>query len=649
MTVADLAESKNQTARQSYEASLAHALHAIELLQSRNFRLIWVRTVLFSMAAVGLFLGYFGEFETNLLLILGWLSAAGFFAAIVRHEHLRLARMRHESDANLYRHLLARLDRNWESVPEQKLQAELSGLAFADDLDVGGPASLLGLLCLATTPLGKGTLQNWIAETPSWPVVRERQTAVKALTPERDFRLRVIKTIRSASDGTEDVYGLPAWGRTPNWLPAHRIAHILSYIGPAIVIGSIAAFVFFMGQKSTQLVNIAAISLGVGFVLNILITVFWGSWIHDIFQRVTGEHSAVFQFADVFASFRELPRDDGKLDVIRRIAVEDENCAMTGFSKLMWLVRLANFQRDLTLYLVYLVLQLVFLWDFRILKLLERWKDRFGREIDPWFEALGTAESLISSATLADENPNWNYMQASTQDDILLSAKSVGHPLLPDNARVCNDLELRQDEPLLLVTGSNMAGKSTFLRAVGLNLLLVRTGAPVCAEEFASPLYELATSIRIRDSLRDGVSFFMAELQRLKEVVDLARTRAEERKSSEGAAPILFLLDEVLQGTNSQERQIAVASVLGQLTRAGASGLVSTHDLDLASADEVESISQVVHFREYFTTEEGREVMRFDYRMRPGATPTTNALKLLKLVGLNPETGESKSTDQPPI
>ena len=238
---------------------------------------------------------------------------------------------------------------------------------------------------------------------------------------------------------------------------------------------------------------------------------------------------------------------------------------------------------------------------------------------------------MVSGATLADEYREWTYPAPPADSQNLLLAESLGHPLLQDAARVPNDLVLTRSHPLLLVTGSNMAGKSTFMRSVGVNLLLARTGSPVCANRLETPLYSLASSIRVRDSLKDGVSFFMAELQRLKEVVD----EAEQHSHSDGP-PILFLLDEVLQGTNSRERQIAVASVVEKLIGFGATGFLSTHDLDLASAPEVRQVSQIVHFREYFENRNGKEVMRFDYKMKPGPTPTTNALKLLSLVGLAP-------------
>ncbi len=618
------------SARADYVSQLEDARTEIARLQSRHVKMVWVRTCLFFLAAICLFFGY-GQLAFRLpLLTLGWLSVAAFFVAIVSHEHLRLTRLRFESQANLMERLLARLDRNWDKLPDTKLLPELSELTVADDLDLAGNASLLSLLSLAGTPPGKRTVQRWLSENATWEAVRSRQQAVRALVPHRDLRMSIIKTVQANSDGTEDVYGLPKWAQSPDWLPQHRIAWALSYLGPACVgAGMIAVMTAIFTQDKTALPNIALGLLGAGLVLNVLVTVFWGSWIHDIFQQVTGTHQATFQFANVFDSFEKLPSDGGLLDDIRRTAVEDLDCARAGFGKLLWIVRLANFQRDVLMYLVYLALQLLFLWDFRVLKLLEGWKHRFGASVAGWFDSLGVCEAVISSATLADENPQWCFPQPQLDKAIRLKAIRLGHPLLSDTARVENDLIMTTDQPLLLVTGSNMAGKSTFLRALGLNLLLARAGSPVCATDFSAPLFDLATSIRVRDSLRDGVSFFMAELKRLKEVVDQAQSQSDNTEN-----PVLFLLDEILQGTNSRERQLAVTTVIERLISYGAAGLLSTHDLDLATVDAIAQVSQIVHFHEYFETVEGREIMRFDYKMRPGSTPTTNALKLLKLVGL---------------
>jgi predicted ATPase len=598
-------------------------------MQARSRRMVWVRMGLFFAAAIGLLLGYGRVENSQYLLLAGWLSAAAFMVAIVWHEHLRLKVAELSSHQNLFQRLLARLNRDWESLEPQKLLPEFSDLAFTDDLDVGGHASLLQLLNLAGTLPGRRTLQSWLTQVTDWNTVTERQKAVLALRDKRSLRLSIIKTVTASSDGTEDVYGLPKWAAEPRWLPRHRAAHALSWIGPALVLGGVSTLILGLSKESTAIGNVGATLLASGFLVNLLVTIFWGSWVHDIFLRVTGQHRAVYQFADVFQAFENLPSDEGLLNGIRQVSTEGPQSAVVGFQKLLWVVRLANLQRDPMLYLVYLALQLALMWDYRVLEALERWQVQFGSAVGGWFDALGRCEAIVSGATLADEYPDWAFPGPTVAVGSPLVAEQLGHPLLSDSARVPNDISFTDDRPLVLVTGSNMAGKSTFMRAIGLNQLLVRTGSPVCATKMETELYSLATSIRVRDSLKDGVSYFMAELNRLKQVVDTSQhAQATDVK-------VLFLLDEILQGTNSRERQIAVVTVLEKLIGFGAAGFISTHDLDLATQPEILAVSQVVHFREYFENIDGREQMRFDFKMRPGPTPTTNALKLLKMVGLD--------------
>ncbi len=641
----------SSTAAEHYQQGRAAAEQELERLAGINTRLVWFRTICFFAAAIGLVVGYFGDYYQFWLLTGGWIAATLFLVAIVRHEHLRLAQLSHRSDQRLFEHLLARTERNWSALPSENLLPEFTANAYADDLDLAGDAGLLTWFSLAGTHPGKRTLQAWLTEPARWEQIEQRQSAIRPLVSERDLRLEIVKTIRASGDAAQDVYDLPAWGRTENWLPKHIAATLLSFVGPALIaIGAVTLYLAGgnetnnlarldpSAEQPTTWLLVGLVCLASGCLVNILVTVFWGSWIHDIFLKVTGEHRAVYRYADVFGALGRLPRDGGTLDEIRSVATEQAHCAKVGFAKLTTLVRLANFQRDPLLYVVYLVLQLTMLWDFRVLWLLERWKDQFGQHVDDWFDALGRCEALICGATVADEYPEWCF-PASPESEHQIMARAIAHPLLPDAVRVPNDLDMDQSCPLLLVTGSNMAGKSTFMRAVGLNVLLARTGSPVCATRLECPAFELATSIRVRDSLRDGVSFFMAELKRLKEVVDLAQATAKERAAGQHRPRILFLLDEVLQGTNSRERQIAVASVLEKLLKSDAMGLVSTHDLDLAAAPEIQSDSQVVHFREYFETVDQQEVMRFDYLMRAGPTPTTNALKLLALVGLQEDAG----------
>lgn len=617
-------------ARQEYQSQIVEAQQRVALLAGKLRTMVLVRTFLFFGASACFLFGYMGDVARPINVPLGWTLAAVFLVAIVWNESLQLAHLAANNEVSLFERLLARLDRRWSLLPAVNFLQETPPLDCSDDLDVAGENSLLCLLNLAGTHPGQQELQSWIAVAPGWSEVERRQAATKALVSQRQLRLEIIRRVSQTNFAAKRPYGLSEWAETASWLKGHRIAHGLSYFGPTLLLSSGALLLVGQTRGDEWLMRVAFIGLSIAAVINISITVFWGSWLHDIFHRVCGEHHASKQFAQIFALMDQLPDDRGILTEARHIAIKQPNSALSGFADLNRLVRLASLQHNVVLYLVYLVLQLVLLWDFRVLHLLERWQYRYGSAVRQWFNALGRCEAVISTATLADEHPDWCYPTKISAPQLKLVAKELGHPLLPNDLRVNNDLTLRSTQPLLLVTGSNMAGKSTFMRAVGLNVLLARTGCSVCAQQFATHLYEISSSIRVRDSLREGVSFFMAELQRLKSVVDKAK-----QHHSDNQPPILFLLDEILQGTNSRERQIAVAHVVGQLVRFGTTGLLSTHDLDLAKVSEVAEVAQIVHFREYFDLDsDGKQKMRFDYIMRPGPTPTTNALKLLEMVGL---------------
>lgn len=619
-----------ETAPERYRRIRGAAVTELTTVERRQRSLIWIRTILFLAAGLFLVDGYAGGEPRWLLLTLGWTLAIGFLVAIAAHEHLRLRGMELHATDRLYRKLLARLDRRWNEFPVPALAGGSQDSELADDLDVFSEGSLYQLFSLAGTLPGRLAVESWLTSWVEWHEIYRRQNAVKALRDTPVLREKIVQSVASVSDGTEDVQALPEWAAGPLWLPAHRLPHVLSWLGPIAVATAVMLVALAMVSASPALMKAAGWTLASGFACNLLVTILWGSWLHAIFSRINGNYRDVFQFANVFETLADLPSDQGLLDEIRRTASEGPTSAVRAFRGLSLLMRLANLQRDVLLYFLYLALQLVVLWDFRVLELLERWQSRFGKSSQSWFDAIGTCEALICGATLAEEYPTWAFPVHVVGDEVIVGASGLGHPLLADSQRVTNDVSILRTQPLLLVTGSNMAGKSTLLRALGLNQILARTGSPVCATSMETQAFEVATSIRVRDSLREGVSFFMAELHRLKSVVDLA-----ENNSTQEGRPVLFLLDEILQGTNSRERQIAVVTVIERLLKCHAAGIVSTHDLDLAALPAMQLASQIVHFREFFETIDGVEQMRFDYRMRPGPTPTTNALKLLKMVGLD--------------
>jgi DNA mismatch repair ATPase MutS len=295
------------------------------------------------------------------------------------------------------------------------------------------------------------------------------------------------------------------------------------------------------------------------------------------------------------------------------------------------LISLANLRRSGSLYVFYIILEFMFFWDVHALDLLERWKEKNGGRARQWFSDLGQMEALAAIAKLAGDEPEWEFptvFDTAGDSEVIVAGDQVGHPLL-DESRVCNDVQLGPVGTVLLVTGSNMSGKSTLLRSIGANIVLAQLGSVVCSKNFRTPPVRIETSMRIADSLADGVSFFMAELKRLKEIVDTAKEHA-----SDNPRRLLFLLDEILQGTNSVERQVAVSRVVRKLIDEKAIGAISTHDLDLADTSELAAACQTVHFSEQFVEKDGKKTMTFDYQMKPGIAQTTNALKLLEIVGL---------------
>ncbi|MDP6718142.1 MAG: MutS family DNA mismatch repair protein, partial [Pirellulaceae bacterium] len=289
-----------------------------------------------------------------------------------------------------------------------------------------------------------------------------------------------------------------------------------------------------------------------------------------------------------------------------------------------------NLRQDAILGIPYLLAQLVFLIDVHLLHLVELWQQRHGHLVRAWLESVGELEAISSLAMLAHDNPTWTLPNFKDSPEPSVTATELGHALLSNDVCVRNDVKLGPTGTFLLVTGSNMSGKSTLLRSIGVNVALAQAGGPVCAAEFQLTPLRIATSMRITDSLEDGISFFMAELKRLKQIVDQSGEASQEDE-----ATLLYLLDEILQGTNSSERHIAVSRVIRHLVENGAIGAVSTHDLGLAKNPDLVDVCETVHFRESFSSGENGQKMTFDYKVRSGVSPTTNALKLLELVGLN--------------
>jgi hypothetical protein len=547
-----------------------------------------------------------------------------FLVVAAAHDRIEQSLETARQRVAIFAEAIARCRRDWDKVATPRVEPPDRFRPVSVDLDVFGQASLVQLFSPVRTAVGLPILADWLTTAAIADEIRLRQRAVSELLNNDAWREEFQLRCRIAAQSPVGSERFLAWIESPSWLLTRPMLVWFARGSAALTIFFVVAF--FAGWLPAQVSGVAMM-LMIG--LNFLTSVFTSGKVHEIFERVSSRKNEVSQYVGLFGQMGSIEAYSDRLRDLRSATIQGPMSAAQGMNSLASIVWLGNLRRHGILFLAYLFLQFVALWDLHLLHWLERWKEKYRGAVSSWFASLGQVEVLAAMATLAYEHPEWVIPIVEPSDPPRLSADRLGHPLLPNDGRVCNDIDVGPPGQVLIVTGSNMSGKSTMLRSIGLNVILAQMGSVVCAARMVLSPVILETSMRIDDSLADGVSFFMAELRRLKVIVD----RSLEIRA--GGGQFLFLLDEILQGTNSRERHIAVGAVIQQLLDNGAFGAFTTHDLDLASDDGLRSRSQAVYFIEAFVPGPQGDVMTFDYRMRPGVAPTTNALKLLKIVGLS--------------
>jgi len=611
--------------------------------EASDHRIGIVRVLLFLLVLFLLFLSAFSQ-AGAVFAALAATAFAAFLGVVIYNEPIRdrLDRLRQEK--RVFRRLIARVQRDWDAIEDDGAAGLIDSLDLpaherdvAVDLDLFGKASLFRLVSVAATHAGIRKLAAWLAGPATDTLARSRFRAAEVLAPEREGRLRFYVLSREIAASTGDPERFARWAGGPTWLQSRSWLVVWANLSALIAVGLFAAFLLsLIGVSDGSWIRLTALGLLFLAIGNVLLSSLVLGPAHEVFSVAMSSRRVVQDYAELFRFGQMLPTDsdtDGLLNEIRRRLVEGDDSAVAGMDALSSVARKGALKQSAATFLLYLPLQCWGLWDVRVMRRLEAWQLRYGTRAADWFDALGELEALMSLAAVHDEQPSWTqpeWVSPRSGDAAVLTATAIGHPLLSDEARVCNDVQVGPPGTVLLVTGSNMSGKSTMLRSIGLNVALAAAGAPACARRLSLPSMEMATSIRVSDNLAEGVSFYMAELHRLKAVVDHAR-----RLQKQDDRVTLYLLDEILQGTNSRERQIAVTQVLSHLRRLGAIGAISTHDLELADEPELQQIATTVHFRETITPDaDGNDQMTFDYQMRTGVSPTTNALRLLQIVGL---------------
>jgi hypothetical protein len=572
-----------------------------EAAEQRAARISWARVVAFTLVIVAVWL-----VATHRAPGMGIAPPALVFVALlIWHDRALRARDRARRAMRYWELGLSRIEERWAGEGPDGARFLDENHPYARDLDLFGRGSLFQLVCTARTRAGEETLARWLLHPATADEARARQEAVAELRDKLDLREALAlagEDVRSEVDPAR----LAKWAVTPPILTsrAQWLAVAVVSLAVAVVIGGWLALKWGLTPVALALLGPLLVSRlfrqrvtkvrgGVDRPWRDLLVL---ALVVQLFERETWKSARLVELAKGLASAGE--------PASRRIA------------QLSRLVDLANAQENQ----FFAPIGWALLWAVHFAFAIERWRARSGSDVARWLDVLGELEALAALGGYACERPDAPFPRI-LDGEARLEGVALGHPLLPRDHCIRNDLVLDEKARVLLVSGSNMSGKSTMLRTVGINVVLALAGAPVRAESLALTPLQVGATLRIQDSLAEGASRFYAEITRLKLLVDL----------SQKTPPLIFLLDEILAGTNSHDRRIGAEAVVRGLLSRGAMGLLTTHDLALAEMAATLPGARNVHFEDRIV--DGK--LEFDYRMREGVVQHSNAIALMRAVGLD--------------
>lgn len=600
------------TATQTAEPQIEYALRrearraeAARFIQ--RFRKVGIlRLALLAAMLVLVWLAFKGQSSWWWLLV----PLAVFFVLAEVQARITGAQRRLERAAALYDQGLDRLDDRWAGRGETGERFLKASHPYAEDLDLFGQGSLFELLSRARTRVGEETLADWLLRPAVPEVVRARQEAVTELRPLLDMREDLALLGEGVRSG-EDTRALVEWPGGAPW----RISRFTRVA--AIVLATLAAATLILWIAGFGVIPfLFALILGRIFAFRLQ------SQVNQVTSAVDRAGRDLTLLSEVLVRL-ERERFTSPRLVELRAALEVEGLPPSQqIARLNRLIDMLDARRNM----IFAPFSIILLWPLQFAIAIERWRQSSGPAVARWLSAVGEFEALSSLASYAYEHPQYPFPEI-LESGARFEGEGLGHPLIPESRNVRTDLRLSNElERVLIVSGSNMSGKSTLLRTLGTNTVLALAGAPVRARRLRLSPLQVGASIRIQDSLQAGASRFYAEITRLRQIVDLTIVDLTKEK-----LPVLFLLDEILHGTNSHDRRIGAEGVVRGLIERGAIGLITTHDLALARiAEELAPHAANVHFEDHL--EEGK--MTFDYQLRPGVVQRSNALELMRSVGL---------------
>ena len=544
----------------------------------------------------------------------GWwllIPVLAFVALIRVHDRLIRAHERAARAVRWFERGLARLEHRWAGTGETGTRFLNDSHPYAQDLDLFGDGSLFQLLSTAQTTAGEETLADWLLRGADPPVVRSRQAAILDLST-RPQLLEDLYALGVEARQTVDSSSLVAWATAPMILE-HRWLQVGAAVLGVGFMASVAAWAFSTVPGIVP-VALLLVNVTIGFALQGPV----GRVLHGSSEPAR----ELLVLAAVLGRLRGEPYEADRLRHLRTQLDATRSDPVRAVHRLDRLIQMHDWQHNL----IFTPIAASVMWGVQCAAAVKAWRQRHGASVEGWLGAVGEFEALAAFAAYQFEHPTHPFPKIVDSEGRsgppAFEGEALAHPLLPGERTIANDVHLGSTPQLIVVSGSNMSGKTTLLRTVGVNAVLALAGAPVRAKALTLSTVAIGGTLRVQDSLLEGRSRFYAEILRVKQLVEIAR----------GPIPLLFLMDELFHGTNSHDRVEGAHGVLEFLMGLGAVGMVTTHDLALAAiGDRLEPRAANVHFEDQVTDGE----LLFDYRLRPGRATHGNALALMQAVGLD--------------
>ncbi len=613
----------NMIAKQARVLALEHQIKRLQkritILDNKSNRIGWTRVAIFFIGALLSLLAYFLA-GWWLLLISIAVTLITFSNIAYFHGQINRSISRHKIWMQIKSTHIARINLDWDGIPPEPFTDPPVNHPFATDLDITGKHSLHRLINTAVLSEGSQRLQEWLLNTtPDIQVILKRQALIQELTPLTIFRDKLLmKSLLSSKNmsRTWEQKNLLNWlneqTNTKSLLPLLFVSLTLSVL-------TITLFILNIVQLLPQY-----------WVITLLLTILFlfvtknqrGDLFEDAYQLRDrfAQLSLIFEYLETY----RYGKNQNLKALCEPFHMDHEHRPSPLLKKIARVASASTLQKNL---LLWIIVNVLVPWDFYFAFRFQQYKSQLVARLPVWLHIWHELEALNSLANFAHLNPDYilpEIVNCQNHDEHSLPFRAcgLGHPLIPSNQKVANDFSIPKLGEIDIITGSNMSGKSTFLRTVGINLCLAYAGGPVNANLFQTSLFRIFTCIRINDSVTEGYSYFYAEVKRLRKLL----TEVE----SDDSMPLFFLIDEIFKGTNNRERRIGSESYISALVGKKCIGLISTHDLELVTLEGTLTGIRNYHFKEDVL--DGQMV--FDYQLREGPCPTTNALKIMQMEGL---------------